>query len=286
MRLRPRSAPRALHGSGQLCFPQPRPLLPAPLGVGFSAGGLLFPYYVGVVEALRDAQLLTDDTQLAGASAGSLIAAVVATKMDLSDVMEVLRTFSADLRANGTRGRLREALQKTLLSALPSDSLTLANKRLHVAVTRFTGTRLVGELFTDFESQEDLCEALLTSCHIPFYSDKASVARRFRGDWCCDGGLTNFLPVAPDVAFSIRVCCFPAYSAAAAVGAQGLVDIAPDAPGVSGAPIDAPYSTAKMLQWALTPADDATMEELRTGGRVDTQRWLERHSRAQDSATD
>jgi hypothetical protein len=46
--------------------------------VGFSAGGLLFPYYVGVTEGLADAGVLDDSTQLAGASAGALIAAAVA----------------------------------------------------------------------------------------------------------------------------------------------------------------------------------------------------------------
>jgi hypothetical protein len=47
------------------------------LSFGFSAGGLLFPYYLGVAEQLERMNILQPHTQLAGASAGSLIAACV-----------------------------------------------------------------------------------------------------------------------------------------------------------------------------------------------------------------
>ncbi len=39
------------------------------------AGGLLFPFYVGLVHGLRQAGALSETTPVAGASAGSLIAA-------------------------------------------------------------------------------------------------------------------------------------------------------------------------------------------------------------------
>jgi hypothetical protein len=252
------------------------------LGVGFSAGGLLFPYYVGVVEALVQAEMLDDTTRLAGASAGSLIAAAVAAKVPTNALLDALKVFSDDVRTHGARGRLKEALDKTLLAVLPGNAYELANKRgLYVAVSRFTGTRVVGDLHSSFESNDDLCRCLLASCHIPLYFDGVKMGTRYRGAWVCDGGVTNFLPVPPGVQHVVRVCCFPAYSAAAALGAPGLIDIAPDSPDASGAPVDAPYSTARMLQWALTPADDATMDALRQRGAVDTLRWVERHREQQ-----
>merc|ERR1712072_104192 len=45
------------------------------LGFGFSAGGLLFPYFVGNAVALKRLGLITEDTVFAGSSAGSLISA-------------------------------------------------------------------------------------------------------------------------------------------------------------------------------------------------------------------
>ena len=252
------------------------------LGVGFSAGGLLFPYYIGVVDALVEAKMLDDTTRLAGASAGSLIAAAVAAKVPTNALLDALKVFSDDVRTHGARGRLKEALNTTLLAVLPGNAYELANKRgLYVAVSRFTGTRVVGDLHSEFTSNDDLCQCLLASCHIPMYFDGIKVGTRYRGAWVCDGGVTNFLPVPPGVQHVVRVCCFPAYSAAAALGAPGLIDIAPDSPDASGAPVDAPYSTARMLQWALTPADDATMDALRQRGAVDTLRWVERHEQQQ-----
>ena len=260
---------------------------PKPLSLCFSAGGLLFPYYVGVCEALVEAKVLNDATQLAGASAGSLIAAAVATKVPSSVMLDCLKDFSADLRKFGTRGRLKEAVQKTLLQILPDDAFELANQRgVYVAVSRFTGTRLVSDLHSHWESNDDFSQCLLASCHIPFYFSGISAGTRYRGDWVCDGGATNFLPVPPGAQNVIRVCCFPAYSAAAAIGAPELIDIAPDAPDASGAPIDAPYSTARMIQWALTPADDDTMSILRDNGRADALRWVERQATRQKDTAD
>jgi len=45
------------------------------LGFGFSAGGLLFPFYCGVVDELVRCGVVRETTPLAGASAGSLIVA-------------------------------------------------------------------------------------------------------------------------------------------------------------------------------------------------------------------
>ena len=57
------------------------------LGLGFSAGGLLFPYYVGVAYSLKDSGALVPGvTPLAGASAGSLIAACVGTGLGKEEV--------------------------------------------------------------------------------------------------------------------------------------------------------------------------------------------------------
>ena len=47
------------------------------LSFGFSAGGLLFPYFIGVIKGLTERNVLGGENQIeiAGASAGSLVAA-------------------------------------------------------------------------------------------------------------------------------------------------------------------------------------------------------------------
>lgn len=76
------------------------------LSFGFSAGGCLFPMYIGVAGALQDAGLLTEETKLGGASAGSLIAACIKSGMSLDEVTEQCLRLMHDCRVNGTRFRL------------------------------------------------------------------------------------------------------------------------------------------------------------------------------------
>ena len=85
-------------------------------------------------------------------------------------------------------------------------------------------------LVSDFSSREDLIEALLSSCHIPFWMTGRPTTR-FRGGRAVDGGLLNFLPLPPpprgpggakseedlESYHSVGVCCFPS---AATIGAR------------------------------------------------------------------
>jgi hypothetical protein len=194
--------------------------------------------------------------------------------------MDAMYALCADLRANGTRGRLRGAVQETLHRLLPPGTAAAVSGRLHVAVTRVAGARFTSELVSQFDSDEDLVQALLTSSHIPLYSDGRATTL-FRGQPHCDGGLTDFLPLPPgaeaDADTAVRVCCFPAYSVAKALGRPNFrIDIAPDAPEPgSGVPVEPPYGPARMLQWALTPADDETLRTLLKHGRADALRYLD-----------
>ena len=73
--------------------------------MGFSAGGLLFPYYVGVAYSLKESGALVPGvTPLAGASAGSLIAACVGTGLGKEEVeVRVFLFFFSFVR--GREGR-------------------------------------------------------------------------------------------------------------------------------------------------------------------------------------
>lgn len=239
-----------------------RALRDGTLSFGFSAGGCLFPYYIGCAGALMDGGVLTDRVKLGGASAGSLLAACIKSGMPLDDVVEQNLRLMGDLRRGGTRGRLGAVLKAFLQHNLPEDAHEKCRGQAYVAVTRVTPIARP-LLVSDFLSREDLIQALMTSCHIPFWLD-GNPFTEFRGSRSCDGGLTNFIPLPPQTV-GVRVCCFPSKQ----LSPVYRIAISPD----SFEPWD--YSLSQMVQWAFEPADEATVTALIDKGKQDAQAWME-----------
>mmetsp|Transcript_4515 Transcript_4515/g.7640 ORF Transcript_4515/g.7640 Transcript_4515/m.7640 type:complete len:271 (+) Transcript_4515:3-815(+) len=250
--LNPRPRGLAVHGASHNSVvrnhsPSLDPDILRPLGIGFSAGGLLFPYYIGVASGLQGAGVLTPDTPLAGASAGCLIAACVSAGLSEEVLMEATLRLADDCRRTGTYKNLGPHLGATLRRVLPVDAHLTATGRVYVAVTRLE-PQWQGQLLDSYDSREDLIMALLTSCHIPLYFD-GRFSTNFRGAQHFDGGLSrgNFLPVPPNCEQSLRVCCLPTREAQ---GAFGQVCCSPD----TFEPY--PHSFNQMVRWALTPAPE------------------------------
>lgn len=335
------------------------------LGFGFSAGGLLFPYYVGVAYSLKESGALVPGvTPLAGASAGSLIAACVGTGLGREEVEAACLALADDCRTGGTFGRLGHVLRDFLEENLPRDAHELARGRVHVAVTplaaaevaavaptrqaRVSSEKLLHSLaeqaasaatngrapppaspsspfknpfalsprallVSDFTSREDLIEALLSSCHIPFWMT-GKPTTRFRGGRAVDGGLLNFLPLPPpppptpeggadelDSYHTVGVCCFPsagtigarlgpgrliapdvfepltaeegASSAAASSGSFDEADLAADA-AVPPTPLPAlAPNFPTLLGWAFSPTSEENLLALAALGEADARAW-------------
>ncbi len=113
-----------------------------------------------------------------------------------------------DCRQKGTRGRLGIVLSRFLHDLLPDDAHERCKDKIYVSITPLPNAcmqpssiyqaavavckllrpscpaqvavtrawpRPMGYLVSQFESREDLIEALLTSCHIPWWYDSLSV---------------------------------------------------------------------------------------------------------------
>lgn len=242
------------------------------LAFGFSAGGLLFPYYLGVAEELQRLGVLQPDSQLAGASAGSLIVACLKSGLPLATIQEACFQLADDCRRNGTRHRLKLVLERVLREVLPQDIAQRCSGQVHVAVTRLS-PGLSPRLVSRFSDREDLLGALLTSCHIPWYFD-GSLFTSFRNTPCFDGGFTNFLPDVPGADATCRICCLPSKQLARI----GNIAISPDAFE------DWPYSLQQMLGWAFEPADEAQLVMLIECGRRDALAWAQQSGLAELAA--
>ncbi|CAI5478708.1 unnamed protein product [Closterium sp. Yama58-4] len=242
-----------------------RQLLGKP-GFSFSAAGLLFPYHLGVTHFLEQHGYITENTPLAGSSAGALVCATIASGVDPRTALRLTKHLSADCRANGTAFRLGKLLRAVLEEILPPDAHLSCNGRIRVAVTQVFGSPR-GVLVDQFDSREDLIDALITSSFVPGYLEPRP-ATRFRNRLCIDGGLSHFMPpTASDE--TVRICAFPA----SALGLSGI-GISPDLnPRES-------WSMRQLFSWALEPAEDDFLDELFDCGYQDAQSWAHAYEAA------
>ncbi|KAI3445658.1 hypothetical protein Pfo_002323 [Paulownia fortunei] len=230
-------------------------------GFSFSAAGLLFPYHLGVAQLLIEKGYIKETTPLAGSSAGAIVCAVIASGASMQEALKATKMLAEDCRLRGTAFRLGAVLKDILDKFLPDDAHIRCNGRVRVAVTQILW-RPRGLLVDQFDSKEDLINAVFTSSFIPGYLAPRP-ATRFRNRLCIDGGLTLFIPPT-SAAQTVRVCAFPA----SRLGLQGI-GISPDCnPGNRVSP-------RELFNWALEPATDDILDKLFELGYLDAVVWAE-----------
>ncbi|KAH8521627.1 hypothetical protein H0E87_002607 [Populus deltoides] len=265
-----------------------RPVVTSP-GFSFSAAGLLFPYHLGVAHLLIEKGYIKETTPLAGSSAGAIVCAVIASGASMHEALTATKVLAEDCRLKGTAFRLGAVLRDVLEKFLPDDVHIRSNGRVRVlsiprlawveirfdpraghmpdfwvmtvAVTQILW-RPRGLLVDQFDSKEDLINAVVTSSFIPGYLAPRP-ATMFRNRLCIDGGLTLFMPPT-SAAQTVRICAFPASQ----MGLQGI-GISPDCNPENRA------SPRELFKWALEPAEDHVLDRLFELGYLDAAVWAE-----------
>ncbi|TXG53822.1 hypothetical protein EZV62_019078 [Acer yangbiense] len=230
-------------------------------GFSFSAAGLLFPYHLGVAQFLIEKGYIKETTPLAGSSAGAIVCAVVASGASMQEALKATKILAEDCRLKGTAFRLGAVLRNVLQNFLPDDAHTRSNGRVRVAVTQIFW-RPRGLLVDQFDSKEDLINAVVASSFIPGYLAPRP-ATMFRNRLCIDGGLTLFMPPT-SATKTVCVCAFPA----SGLGLEGI-GISPDCNPESRA------SPRELFNWALEPAEDHVLDRLFELGYLDAAVWAE-----------
>ncbi|XP_047937726.1 patatin-like phospholipase domain-containing protein 4 [Salvia hispanica] len=230
-------------------------------GFSFSAAGLLFPYHLGVARLLIEKGYIKETTPLAGSSAGAIVCAVIASGASMEEALVATKILAEDCRLRGTAFRLGAVLRDVLDQFLPDDAHIRSSGRVRVAVTEIMW-RPRGVLVDQFDSKEDLINAVFTSSFIPGYLAPRP-ATMFRNRLCIDGGLTLFMPPT-SASQTVRVCAFPA----GRLGLKGI-GISPDCNPENRA------SARELFNWALEPAADHVLDRLFELGYLDAAVWAE-----------
>lgn len=180
------------------------------MNVSFAGCGFLAFYHLGVATCLSShaPQFLKNVTAFAGASAGSLVATMLATSAPLNKCTDFVIDLTDEARGHplgpfNPQFDLVGSLRKCLQLYLPSNSHKIASGRLYISVTSLKDRK--NAIISEFESTEELIQVLLASCYIPFYS--GFKFPQFKGQSWYDGGFSDNMP-APPSGSTIRVCPF------------------------------------------------------------------------------
>ena len=237
----------------------------------FSGCGFLIPYHLGVAQELQSAGYIQSSSKFAGASGGAIAALALAANVSMRDIHEETKAMARLCRSHGTFWKLEERL-RTVFHAkfgdLPVETLT--HSRLTIATRKMWPVR-AAVLTDDFHSTDDLCDALIASCYLPWY-----VARRgmtvFRGEYHVDGGLITLVPEVPDYT---KVCVFPGRTLR-----RSDYDISPS--------IDPnfPFSFLQLLRFALFPPQTDVLDHLFELGKTSARIWTEKQAAHTEGRTD
>uniref|UniRef100_A0A7S4DTE3 PNPLA domain-containing protein n=1 Tax=Lotharella globosa TaxID=91324 RepID=A0A7S4DTE3_9EUKA len=245
--------------------------------LALSGSGWLLPFHVGACHQLREMGYIDENTEYAGASGGSLVAAAICCGFSHEEIMAHVLDLACWYRNSPpSLGKLEAEMRGRFRDILPSDAPKRVEGRLHISVLPIRPTnRFTQKLHRDFETTEDLIEAVLTSSYIPFYLGPYP-AKYYRDEWCIDGGIGNAVPPFPG---SLSVCPLPGTGVAAsrfhpARFIASDVDITPDlldfghVAAIPGYPL--------LLRHALSPARDEVLWRYYECGVESAKEWSTR----------
>ncbi|CAN9516060.1 unnamed protein product [Ophioblennius macclurei] len=247
-----------------------------PHSVSFSGSGFLATYQLGVAQCFLTCApwILRTAPSVLGASAGSVVAAAVVCDVNLVAIRDELIGFAKQLK-NFPLGPLSPSinvfnwLERVLHKHLPSDAHRLSSGRLAVAVTRLTDGQQI--VISEYQSKEDVVQALLCSCFVPGYCGFNPPA--FKGVHYLDGGFSGIQPTMPlSSNRTLTVCPF-----------SGDVDICPADPPcmmdliATGVTLKGNMANSVRIFTALYPLGIEKVEQAFHNGYKDAIQFLQCH---------
>ncbi|XP_071452365.1 1-acylglycerol-3-phosphate O-acyltransferase Pnpla3-like [Hetaerina americana] len=178
------------------------------MNLSFAGCGFLGIYHVGVAVCFKKyaPHLLLE--KISGASAGAIAACCLLCDLPLGEITsDVLRVVtearSKTLGPFSPSFNVQNVLLEGLEKVLPEDAHIRVSGKLHISLTRVYDGRNV--IVSQFNSKEDLLQALLASSFIPMFS--GILPPRFHGVRYMDGGFSNNLPTLDENTITVSPFC-------------------------------------------------------------------------------
>lgn len=153
--------------------PPPSSSSTATTGFSLSPGGLLLPYFTGVLESLEYEGQLTPYSPLAGSSAGSIAVTAHSCGINGAKVLDATVQISEECASlGGARGRLLPRLREQLNTLITDE--TFYNFQTRPSSTTIAYRELLPRPRSihanTFETKEELINAVCYSSMFPFFS--------------------------------------------------------------------------------------------------------------------
>eukprot|EP00963_Diacronema_lutheri_P008521 scaffold762_cov363-Pavlova_lutheri.AAC.8 len=236
---------------------------PVKYGFGFGIGGLLFPYYLGVVRELREEGYLVADTPTAGSSAGAIAAGIHVSQLSVDEVLLLTIGVMDDFREKRRIGTLREIVRARMHHHLPKNIHELASGRIATVLCTFPGFEAVKILH--YDSPEDFINALLASSHVPIYMNWSPFVG-YHDYLCIDALFSDCIPLPEGNGLKlVRVSCFP-QSLLRRFGRSAEI--------YYGKCEDQRHTLLRLLGWIFCPPETKEIHELIAQGRDDVKAWI------------
>ncbi|XP_036106647.1 1-acylglycerol-3-phosphate O-acyltransferase PNPLA3-like [Molossus molossus] len=163
----------------------------------FSGCGFLCSYHIGVTHCLQERapQLLCNARMIFGSSAGALHCVTFLAGIPLEQVLQSMVNIVRCAR-NRNIGifhpscNIIRLIQEFLQRWLPANIHKLISGKVCISLTRVSDWQNV--LVSDFQSKDEVVDALLCSSFIPYFF--GIIPPTFRGVRYVDGGMSNSLP--------------------------------------------------------------------------------------------
>ncbi|XP_044213142.1 patatin-like phospholipase domain-containing protein 2 [Thunnus albacares] len=165
--------------------------------ISFAGCGFMGIYYVGATSCIleRFPGFIRDASKIYGASAGALMASVLSVGIPLEKCCADLMFMAKEARKHKLGPlhpayNLLQIVKDSLQRGLPEDAHVRASGKLCVSLTRVSDGKNV--LVSEFDSREELVQALVCSCFVPFYC--GVIPPTYRGVHYVDGAVSDNLP--------------------------------------------------------------------------------------------
>lgn len=178
------------------------------MNLSFAGCGFLGIYHAGVAVCLKEYAPHLLLNKISGASAGAIAACSLLCDLPLVNMTSDVLRLALDARS-GSLGpfspsfNIQDLLLKNLEKVLPEDAHLKVNGKLHISLTRVHDGKNV--IVSEFESKEDLLQALLASAFVPVFS--GILPPKFRGIRYMDGGFSDNLPAIDENTITVSPFC-------------------------------------------------------------------------------